>query len=253
MSWIDDLLRKVAAFKQCEGDHPQDWCTQLRQMSIFRNIAETTMAEICARMQAVHAQEGEVLIREGDEGDFYYVMVAGRAAVTRQSAAASAKDDAPAWGSSRGRAPESETLKIAELGVGSGFGEEALISNDRRNATVTMLEEGTVMRLARRDFEALLKEPQLRWFTPAEAAAETTKGARWLDVRSRDSRRLDGSLPGSIRAPIEDIRAAAAKLDKDTLYICYCRNARLSATAAFILTQMGFRVAVLQGGLRGLC
>jgi len=108
------------------------------------------------------------------------------------------------------------------------------------------------MQLARRDFEELLKEPQLRWLAPAEAANEVTKGAKWLDVRSRDDRCPDGSLPGAIRVPIEDIREAAEALDKNALHICYCRNARLSATAAFILSQMGFRVGVLQGGLRGL-
>jgi len=246
VSLIDDLLRKVAAFKQCEHDHAHDWCTQLKRMSIFRDVPETTMAEICARMEAVETKEGQVLIREGDEGDFYYVVVEGRAEVARKAP--------PPRPGDTGLLPRGGgTIKIAEVGVGSGFGEEALISNERRNATVTMLESGTVMRLARRDFEELLKEPQLNWFTPSRAAAEVTKGAKWLDVRSRDARQFDGSLPGSIRAPIEDIRSVATKLDKDTLYICYCRNARLSATAAFLLTQMGFRVGVLQGGLRGLC
>jgi CRP-like cAMP-binding protein len=249
MNLIDDLLRKVAAFKQCEHDQAHDWCTQLKRMTLFRDIPETTMAEICARMEAVAVQEGETLIREGDEGDFYYVVVEGRAAVTRN---AGQEGEPDAWEKRRAR-QQAGTIKIAELGVGSGFGEEALISNECRNATVTMLEGGTVMRLARRDFEELLKEPQLNWFTPSQAAREVSKGAKWLDVRSRDARCLEGSLPGAIRAPIEDIRTTAVKLDKDTLYICYCRNARLSATAAFILTQTGFRVGVLQGGLRGLC
>jgi len=251
MSWIEDLLRKVAAFKQCDGDAAHDCCTQLKDMAIFRDVPETAMAEMCARMQAVHAQKGKVLIREGDDGDYYYVIVEGRAAVTRRAEprpeTADAFDLDP-----DDTGPEERAVKIAELGIGSGFGEEALISNEPRNATVTMLTDGTVMQLARRDFEELLKEPQLRWLTPSDAANEVTKGAKWLDVRSRDGRCPDGSLPGAIRAPIEDIREAAETLDKDALHICYCRNARLSATAAFILAQMGFRVGVLQGGLRGL-
>jgi len=42
----------------------------------------------------------------------------------------------------------------------------------------------------------------------------------------------------------------AVKLDKAKLHICFCENGRLSATAAFLLSQMGYRVAVLRGGLR---
>ena len=51
---------------------------------------------------------------------------------------------------------------------------------------------------------------------------------------SKDSNKLDDKVD---------------QLDKETLYICYCERARLSATAAFLLSQMGYEVAVLQGGL----
>ena len=54
-------------------------------------------------------------------------------------------------------------IKLAELGMGDTFGEEALISDAKRNANVTMLTDGTLMRLAKEDFRKLLNEPMLDW------------------------------------------------------------------------------------------
>ena len=56
-------------------------------------------------------------------------------------------------------------IKLAELGVGDTFGEEALISEAKRNATVTMLTEGVLMRLNKQDFRELMNEPLLQWVT----------------------------------------------------------------------------------------
>ena len=71
-------------------------------------------------------------------------------------------------------------VKLATLSVGDSFGEEALISDSKRNATVTMLTEGHLMRLNKEDFNSLLNEPLLDWVdydrahslsAPAAAAA----------------------------------------------------------------------------------
>ena len=48
-------------------------------------------------------------------------------------------------------------LKLAELGGGESFGEEALISDAKRNATITMGRDGALGRLGKDDFEELLR------------------------------------------------------------------------------------------------
>jgi CRP-like cAMP-binding protein len=48
-------------------------------------------------------------------------------------------------------------IPLAELGLGNTFGEEALISEDKRNATVRMLTDGALMRLKKADFLELMK------------------------------------------------------------------------------------------------
>ncbi len=239
MTWLKHFLDKVAAFKQCDGGM-RDWCAKLHEMELFANLPENSLNEMCARMEPVSADAGEVVIREGDEGDYYYVVVEGTAVVTRAADRRQTQEE-----------DEEEIcheIKVADLDVGDGFGEEALISLAKRNATVTMMTSGVLMRLAKKDFGELLKEPRLKWLSPADAAARVREGARWLDVRSGQSTG-GGSLPNAVRVPIEKLRDKVDMLDRETLYVCYCDHARLSATAAFLLSQMGYQVAVLQGGL----
>jgi hypothetical protein len=76
-----------------------------------------------------------------------------------------------------------EGIKLAELLVGDSFGEEALISGARRNATVTMLTDRTLMRLGNDDFQTLLNEPMLEWLDQEAAAKVNAAGGQWLDVR----------------------------------------------------------------------
>ncbi len=69
----------------------------------------------------------------------------------------------------------------------------------------------------------------------------------------RDEESAQAHLPGAIEIPIDDVRERApAELDKDTLYICYCDNGRISSSGAFVLKQAGYNSGVLRGGLKSL-
>ena len=52
-------------------------------------------------------------------------------------------------------------IKLAKLDVGDTFGEEVLISEAKRNATVSMETDGALMRSGKEDFRKLLNEPML--------------------------------------------------------------------------------------------
>lgn len=214
-----------------ERAETENWLAKIRDSKVFNNLSEDTLTEMSARLVTEQREAGETVIREGEEGENFFIIASGRCRVTRN---------------------ESGTeIKLAEIGPGTGFGEEALISNAKRNATVTMLENGTLMRLERNDFNELLKEPKLTWFSRVQAQKEIPNGAAWLDVRSQHEF-IRGSLPGAISIPLAKLRDKAPELDRNARYICCCRNGRQSATAAFILTQMGFDVGVLRGGLQRL-
>jgi rhodanese-related sulfurtransferase len=139
-------------------------------------------------------------------------------------------------------------IKLAELNVGDTFGEEALISDAKRNATVTMLSDGAVMRLGKDDFKRLLNEPMLDWVTFDEAEKIVAGGGKWLDVRL-PSEFENNHQPDAINIPLYFIRLKINTLDADTKYVLCCDTGRRSSAGAYILSERGFNAYVLKGGI----
>ena len=140
-------------------------------------------------------------------------------------------------------------MAVAELRSGDAFGEEALVSEVRRNATVTMLTDGELLRLSKQDFTHLLAEPLLHRLSWAEARERVARGALWLDVRYPSEYHHD-RLPGAINVPLSEVRNSFTVLDSEAEYVVYCQSGRRSSAAAFLFAQRGFKVWLLEGGLR---
>lgn len=194
----------------------------------FSNLPPAHIAELLSRFTRMEVDAGDIIIREGDEGDYYYVIEAGRAVVTRMVGGV--------------------TVTLADLKSGDAFGEEALVSDAKRNATVTMKLPGVLLRLAKHDFVALLKEPLLNRINAEAANGKVANGAQWLDVRYPSEYQYD-RLPGAINIPLAEIRNAFNVLDRSREYVVYCQSGRRSAAAAFLLAHRGFKVFLLDGGL----
>ena len=206
-----------------------DWMTRILQSQAFLQVPPANIQAMFMRMQEVPMNAGETVIKQGDDGDYYYIIKHGKAKVTRASKTGS-------------------ELTLANLKDGDAFGEEALLSEAKRNATITMESDGTLMRLSAEDFNALLKEPMLSWLTMEEAKAKVTQGARLLDVRL-ESEHSNSGLSGSENIPLFMLRLKADSLDPNIPYIAYCDTGRRSSAAAFLLGERGFETYVLKGGL----
>ena len=196
----------------------------------FAQLPTAHINEMLRRFKRVSAKRGQVVVREGEEGDFYYVVEAGKCLVERNVGGVS--------------------MRLAELKSGDAFGEEALVANAKRNATVTMLAGGSLLRLAKEDFNELLKKPLLQSLDMAQARKKVTAGGQWIDVRYPSEYQYD-KLPGAINIPLSEVRNAVRVLDPSREYVLYCQSGRRSSAAAFLLAQRGFKAFVLEGGLRG--
>ena len=226
---------KTLASTPLPGDMPANWNVMSGVFSVqnlrtgaFGHLPPAHIGELLNRFARMEVKAAQVMIREGEEGDYYYVIESGRAQVTRLVGGV--------------------TVTLADIKSGDAFGEEALVSESRRNATVTMKLDGVVLRLAKQDFITLLKEPLLSKVSAETAGVRVTAGAQWLDVRYPSEYQYDRQA-GAINVPLAEIRNAFNLLDKSREYVVYCQSGRRSAAAAFLLAHRGFRVWLLDGGL----
>ncbi len=211
-------------------DDGEDWMTTLLQAKAFHKIPPANIQAIFMRMQQINYKSGDIIVKQGTEGDYFYVLTRGKCLVTRETPL------------------NKEGIRLAELQVGDTFGEEALISNAKRNATVTMQKDGSVMRLGKEDFKKLLNEPMLEWVSYSEAEQIIKNGGQWLDVRL-PSEFENQHLEGALNIPLYFIRLKINTLDKSKKYVLCCDTGRRSSAGAYILSERGYQTQVLRGGI----
>jgi putative ABC transport system ATP-binding protein len=99
-------------------------CEFLKTVELFKNLSPADLTHVAERMTKRHYAAGEFIIHEGEVGEEFFLLVEGRVAVTRLALDGSGR-----------------TTELATLGRGDFFGEAALITGGRRNATVRAIDE----------------------------------------------------------------------------------------------------------------
>ncbi len=213
-----------------EEDDETDWMTRILQTRAFHRIPPANIQAMFMRMESVSYKPGEKVIEQDAEGDYFYIIKEGRCLVTRSTPA------------------NPNGVKLATLSVGDSFGEEALISDSKRNATITMLTDGHLMRLNKEDFNSLLNEPLLNWVDYDEGKKLVAEGAVWFDVRLPTEHKAK-HIKGSINIPLIFLRMKANSLDTDKKYVIYCDTGRRSSAASFLLNEKDIETYVLRDGV----
>jgi CRP-like cAMP-binding protein len=230
LTWEQTDALQVGELGTGSGGDTDDWMTRLLQTPAFQMVPPANLQAIFMRMERRVTTPGEVVVSQGAAGDFFYVITEGRCIVTREQ-------------------PGQKAVRLAELEAGSCFGEEALISEAPRNATVTMLTHGSLMRLSKSDFRTLLNEPLTRRMSPNEARRMIAEGkAAAVDVRL-PSEFMAGTMAGASNIPLYMLRMRLNQLPQGKRVICVCDTGRRSSVAAFVLTQKGFDAYMLSPGL----
>lgn len=209
-----------------------EWMQEMMNNPAFRLLPRERLGLLLLKFEPRPVKAGEVVIKQGDPGDYYYVVKEGRLAVSQ-------KDD------------QGKVKILTELNRGSVFGEDALLLNEPRNASIVALSDSVLMRLPRSQFNDLLKNPLLHYVTASEAQTMLKAGAGLLDVRPHREY-MQGSLKGSTNLPVTQLRARLAELDPNRSYVLICRNGTQSEAAAFMMLQRNYHVSVLRGGMQSI-
>ncbi len=209
------------------GEGPADWIGKLLQSRIFQSLPKDALHAVLQRMRAIEVHAGDELIREGEPGDYFYLLDRGDALV------------------SRGGEP------LAELHGGDMFGEEALLGDVPRGASVGMRTDGRVLRLDRDSFRQLVKLPVLRRSAVAAVPGLVASGCVLLDVRDPDAF-ARGHPKGAINLPFDSLRYQAASLARERCYVACGDVPGHGLVACYLLTERGFDVTALDGDVREL-
>jgi len=218
MTW-DQLSAGAGHANPDKPPEETDW----RQMSgAFRlqsltygalaRLPSASIDQLFQRFERIKVKANETVVREGDEGDFYYIVESGRCTVTRKVGGVD--------------------MALAELKAGDAFGEEALVAESTRNATVHMKMAGVLLRLRKEDFIELLREPLLRRLNAAEARQHVATGAatrpniNTTDCLARSmSRSMRSATPSGCLKPIATISSIARAVDAVRRRLSCFRNA----------------------------
>ena len=230
LTWDQTGIYEVGDFSTDQLKETGNWMAAFLNVKAFQQIPPANIQTIFMRLQQVNIIAGDIVVQQGSIGDYFYVISHGRCMVTRETPL-----------NARG-------IDLAELEVGDTFGEEALLSGAKCNATIKMQTDGILMRLGKNDFQALLKQPMLEWLDQDEADKVIAEGGQWLDVRLPGEFKISHK-DGAMNLPLYLLRHKLNMLDPGKRYVVCCDTGRRSSAAAFILKQKAFQVVVLTGGL----
>ncbi|RZA06227.1 MAG: cyclic nucleotide-binding domain-containing protein [Moraxellaceae bacterium] len=201
-----------------------DWMSSLLQSPLFNKIPPGNIRQLFVRFKSQKVVADEIIIREGERGEFFYVLETGSATVM-----------------------DKQGNILAALRPGDYFGEEALVGDTTRNATVKMLTQGKLMRLGKEDFIKLLQEPVRRVISYEELQSTVDKDTKYqiIDVRLPLERRFQ-SIPNSRNIPLSQLRKTLPQLDQAQVYVVSDDAGRRADVAAQLMNQAGFDALILE-------
>ncbi|MGD8743304.1 MAG: cyclic nucleotide-binding domain-containing protein [Granulosicoccaceae bacterium] len=142
---LDELVERVPVLRDAVFERYRDRTIQtaLKSVRIFAGLDDDTIREMAGKATIVTAKKGDVLIREGEPGDAFYIINYGVARVYTHI--------------------HGNPLNLALLRAGDYFGEWSLLTNSPRAATVAAVTQMEVVRMGSEEFMDLIdKFPDIR-------------------------------------------------------------------------------------------
>ncbi|WP_323814463.1 cyclic nucleotide-binding domain-containing protein [Cellvibrio sp. NN19] len=222
-SQVADYLQLMIS-RERDLDEDVDWMMVVLKSNLFFKVPPLNVEDIFSRLTPQVVYAGDVIIRQGEMGDQCYFIKEGEADVTRHS--------------------DNKRQHLATIGVGRCFGEDALVNETVRNATVMMRTDGVLMRLEKQDFYRLLKEPVVATLPLHELNNNIANDVVAVDARS-DEEYSVAHLPKAVNIPLNILAIKSRLLNKEKLYIFYCDTGRRSRAAAHLLALHGYKTLAL--------
>jgi CRP-like cAMP-binding protein len=138
-------------------------------------------------------EAGEVVFKEGDEGDTCYIVRSGRARAVREH-------------------PDGRTITLAHFGPGEIFGEMAMFDGERRSATVETVDGTDAIAILSTDMHRLLREhPDI------SVKLIAALGHRLRETNERLARQSFQTVQSRVASVLSELVAEAGTTEGDVL------------------------------------
>ncbi len=118
-----------------------------KKIFIFQDLTQEELQRVLYLAKPCFFHKNATIIKEGDKGDSFYIMVEGEVEITKRLTMTLDQD-----------LPKEKRMTRLRAQDGVSFGEMALLENDTRSATVTALTDCRLLELHRDDFLGFIRE-----------------------------------------------------------------------------------------------
>lgn len=206
-----------------------DWMSRFLQSPLAQHLPALVIQQLLTCFTPLDMAKGAEVVRRGEVGDALYIVTRGMASVHTDVNSVFAGRE-------------------FSLLPGDYFGEESLVADTLRNATVIMDVDGTVARLDREAFDKLVRPHLIPEADDAmmerSLVASSDDKLAVIDVRFPMEYRRD-ALPHSINIPVPLLRARVGLLDKRRQHLVTYHGGRRSELAVFLLRQAGIEAYLM--------
>lgn len=209
-----------------DDNFEEDWSTQFIQSPLASNLSSSQLHRLFQEIEAVEVKKGDVIVHHQSEADFFYIIQSGVCEVLTD-----------ANGAFRGQ--------VFELTAGAYFGDEALVADTLRNASVVMASDGRLARLSRDAFLSIVKSALVKSRSVAQLDADGGLAAQYIiDVRFPFEIMPNESKAAEI-IPICELRKQLDSFDPTRVYCVTSDGGLRSELATYLLRQAGLEAYCL--------
>ena len=211
-----------------DDEYPEDLMARLLESPLMSHLSATNIQRCFIELTKVPMKAGEDVVQAGTRGEHFFILLQGEAKVITE-------ENGPYKG------------QTFDLVPGDYFGEEALVADTIRNATVRMASNGTVGRLDRQQFDAIFKSSLVQTIDLAKARSFLSSsgiGFEIFDVRFPPEFR-HAHVEGAANVPVVMLRKRLRELDRNKTYLVTPEGGRRSELAVYLLRQAGLTAYLL--------
>ncbi len=206
------------------SNYQKEWQLEFLKGPLAKNVPAKIVHDLFASLEEVRLKAGDVVVKSKSYGDFFYILKEGEACIKTE-----------AEGSFSGQ----EFL----LGKGQYFGDEALVADTVRNATVVMATDGILGRLDKDSFLRLVKRYLVKEISREGLSLSSAGYLKVIDIRYPIEIPRGESQEG-VNIPINKLRKALRDLEQKRTYLVVPASDIRSELAAYLLRQHGLEAYV---------